>query len=277
MGGGLLTFNFANPTQFFGAYLTGVQTAFFADYIQFNDGTIETITIPGSGTTNTNGEVAFFGFTDAGKSINSITIDAGTGSSGDFIGVDDVSFQVVPEPSSLELCGIACLCGLAYHARRRSRDFAARRPQVHRPLVEGREGRELLSTVGSDIGTDVGADNINRHPVMTASRRSRAAIIRHDRCLTGGLMTAVVPDAGLPDWRRPSLLGTFRERRRVPPGKGCPTSEAPTEAHDRRSLESLFDEAAERESKGARKGIKEDIVRRGKAWDFSGRDSRPGT
>jgi hypothetical protein len=127
MMGGTLTFTFANPTQFFGVYLTGVQTNFFSDSITFNDGTSQTITLVGAGTSSSVGEIAFIGFVDAGKSITSITVNAGapgpnptTGE--DFIGVDDVSFQAVPEPSSLTLGAIACasIFGFA-RSRRRSR------------------------------------------------------------------------------------------------------------------------------------------------------------
>lgn len=109
MSGGNLVFTFAQPTQFFGAYLTGVQTNFFSDSITFSDGTSQTITVPGTGTSSSIGEVAFVGFTDAGKSITSITVNAGVpgdaGAGFDDIGVDDVRYQVaVPEPSSLALC-----------------------------------------------------------------------------------------------------------------------------------------------------------------------------
>ncbi len=91
------------------AYFSGVQTNFFTDTITFNDGTSQTIDIPGTGTTGSIGAAAFVGFTDAGKLITSVTINAGnpgTQSPGiDDIGVDDVRFQVppVPEPSSLAL------------------------------------------------------------------------------------------------------------------------------------------------------------------------------
>jgi hypothetical protein len=121
--GGTLTFTFARPTQFFGAYLTGVQTNFFSDSITFNDGTSQTITLLGTGTTSSRGEIAFIGFVDAGKSITSITINAGApgpnASTGqDAIGVDDVNFQAVPEPSSLTLCAIAAAPAFWYIRRR---------------------------------------------------------------------------------------------------------------------------------------------------------------
>jgi len=117
MVGGTLVFTFAQPTQFFGAYLTGVQTSFFPDTITFSDGTTESITLAGAGTTASVGEIAFVGFTDSGKSITSITINTGNSQAGwDDIGVDDVSFQTssvqaVPEPSSLAMLGSAA--GLA--------------------------------------------------------------------------------------------------------------------------------------------------------------------
>jgi hypothetical protein len=125
MVGGTLTFTFASPTQFFGAYLTGVQTSFFTDTITFNDGASQTITIPGTGTTGTNGEIAFIGFTDVGKSISSITIHTSVpndpASAFDVIGVDDVRFQMVPEPSSLSLAFTALGVGAIYrYCRARS-------------------------------------------------------------------------------------------------------------------------------------------------------------
>ena len=119
MIGGNLTFTFAKPTQFFGAYLTGVQTNFFADNVTFSDGTTETITLTGAGTTSSRGEIAFIGFVDAGKSITSITINAGVpgpnaNSGQDAIGVDDVSYQAVPEPSALALCAIVAASAFGY-------------------------------------------------------------------------------------------------------------------------------------------------------------------
>lgn len=127
MLGGTLTFHFATPTEFFGAYLTGVQTAFFQDTVTFSDGTTQTINVPGAGTTSSKGALDFVGFTDAGKSISSVTISASNQFGADEIGVDDVRYQSlstspVPEPSSLMLMfsGIAAF-GAGYR-----RLFAAR-------------------------------------------------------------------------------------------------------------------------------------------------------
>src|SRR6202034_3941257 len=50
MIGGTLTFTFATPTQFFGAYLTGVQDFGQTDTFTFSDGTSETIDAPNTGT-----------------------------------------------------------------------------------------------------------------------------------------------------------------------------------------------------------------------------------
>lgn len=125
MVAGNLVFTFSNPTQFFGAYFTGVQTTFFTDTITFFDGTSQSITIPGSVSA---GGVAFTGFTDAGALISSIKVTAGTvgpGGAGDFIGVDDVRFQTgpstapVPEPSTIISAGMAVIMGLGYVVRRR--------------------------------------------------------------------------------------------------------------------------------------------------------------
>ncbi len=127
MLGGSLTFSFSSPTQFFGAYLSGVQTYFYQDVFTFSDGTSQSIDAPGAGTSSGTGALDFVGFTDAGKSISSVTIYAGSASTGaDFIGVDDVQYQgtpvvaTTPEPGSLVLVlsGVASL-GAGYYRRLR--------------------------------------------------------------------------------------------------------------------------------------------------------------
>jgi hypothetical protein len=111
MLGGTATFTFATPTQYFGAYFTGVQSTFITSTITFSDGTSQSVNI-----TNPDpaaGGVTFTGFTDAGKSISSITINAGVGSPADFIGVDDVRYQTasaaVPEPATVATGALAVL------------------------------------------------------------------------------------------------------------------------------------------------------------------------
>ncbi len=119
--GGTVTFNFATPTQFFGAYLSGVQD-FVQDTYTFSDGTSQTIDVPEAGTSPSVGELVFVGFTDAGKSISSVTINAGT-TGFDDIGIDDVRYQsaataATPEPSSA-LSLLTGLVALSLWFRRR--------------------------------------------------------------------------------------------------------------------------------------------------------------
>ncbi len=123
---GTVTFTFATPTQFFGAYFSGVQNFFSGEDITFSDGTSETIAMPETGTSGSIGALDFVGFTDAGKSISSITLNAGNANTGaDYIGIDDVSYQsfastnsAVPEPDSIALMLTGGL-GLAAALRRR--------------------------------------------------------------------------------------------------------------------------------------------------------------
>jgi hypothetical protein len=127
MQAGKLTFAFANPVEAFGAYFSGVQFFFAGESIQFSDGTSELISIPEAQTNGSTGALDFVGFTDVGKSITSITIDAGTSSDpgADYIGVDDVRFLAtpvavsgVPEPSSIGLA-LSGSIALALVLRRR--------------------------------------------------------------------------------------------------------------------------------------------------------------
>lgn len=124
--GGSLTYSFGAPIDAFGAFLTGVNLA--GETIRFNDGSSETLTIPNSG-----GGVEFFGFTDAGRQISSITARVDVGSFADIIGMDDVRFftaaTAVPEPTSLAVLGIG-LVGLGLCRRR----CAKPRPAARRSM-----------------------------------------------------------------------------------------------------------------------------------------------
>jgi hypothetical protein len=116
-----LTFSFASPIQAFGAYFSGVQN-FTTDTVNFSDGTSQVLDIPEAGTSSSTGALDFVGFTDAGKSISSVTISAGT-SGFDDIGVDDVRFgpvSAVPEPLTLSIFG-AGVVGAAVLRRRKQK------------------------------------------------------------------------------------------------------------------------------------------------------------
>jgi len=116
---GSVEFSFATPTDYFGFWLTGVQTPLTSQItVNFSDGVSEVLNAP----VNNNGGAAFFGFTDAGKSIDSITI---TNNSNDAWGIDDVKYNTgasaIPEPSSIVLFGtvVLALGGGLRRARRR--------------------------------------------------------------------------------------------------------------------------------------------------------------
>ncbi|HUP04111.1 MAG TPA: PEP-CTERM sorting domain-containing protein [Bryobacteraceae bacterium] len=94
------TFTFSSPTASFGFWLTGVQSDFTsAITVSFNDGSDQTLNAP----VNVNGGAAFFGFTDPGASISSVTI---TNTGNDAWGIDDVSYNggaSTPEPATMSL------------------------------------------------------------------------------------------------------------------------------------------------------------------------------
>lgn len=102
--GGTITFTFANPTHFFGAYFTGMQVPGIG--IAFNDGSDQFVPIPAGA-----GGTAFVGFTDS-NTFTSVTIVG----LNDIIGVDDV--RVVPEPEIVVLLGSGLLGALGVLRRK---------------------------------------------------------------------------------------------------------------------------------------------------------------
>lgn len=103
--GGTLTFSFATPIDTFGAYFSGIQSPAFGTSVTltFDDGTSQELFFDPVGTI---GGVQFLGFTDAGASISSITLNAFN----DIIGVDDIRYG--PTASVPENGGTAVFLGL---------------------------------------------------------------------------------------------------------------------------------------------------------------------
>jgi PEP-CTERM motif len=96
---GSATFTFANPTNVFGSYFTGLQTTLGTTLtIQFSDGASQTLNLP----VQNNGGAQFFGFTDTSY-FNSLTINR---PGNDAWGMDNVTIATaittaaVPEPES---------------------------------------------------------------------------------------------------------------------------------------------------------------------------------
>jgi hypothetical protein len=95
-----VTFNFSGSgTSAFGTYLTGTESALDGTLsATFNDGSVQNIGIA----KNAVAGAQFFGFTDAGKSILSVTInEAGPFDSRDIFGIDNLQFAAAPEPGTL--------------------------------------------------------------------------------------------------------------------------------------------------------------------------------
>jgi hypothetical protein len=103
-----VTFSFAVPISFFGAYLTGTQAGFPGPIaLDFNDGSHEELVVPKNDET---GGVQFFGFIDFGKAISSVTFtESGPFESRDIWGIDDVRTSAVPLPSAVLLFGSGLL------------------------------------------------------------------------------------------------------------------------------------------------------------------------
>lgn len=91
IGTASLAFDFDDPVQAFGAYITGLGTANGDLLVEFDDGSAQSLPVTGSGA----GGVLFFGFTSTGAEIVCVTL-ALTNVIGtrDIFGVDDL--RVVP-------------------------------------------------------------------------------------------------------------------------------------------------------------------------------------
>ena len=113
-----LEFVFDTPVQAWGMYHTGVGSVSADVSVQFNNGSAQVFSLIGA----PSGGVGFFGFTDAGFSIDSITILVEPNpTSGDAVGVDDIRYvHAAPEPTTLALLGLG-LMGLGFARKRAAR------------------------------------------------------------------------------------------------------------------------------------------------------------
>jgi hypothetical protein len=101
IGTSSVTMTFDNPISAWGAWFTGVGTVpNTAVSVVFDDGTTQSYNPPGSAS----GGIAFFGFTDPGKAIASVTVqEVLTGAARDIFGIDDVQF-VDALPTTADQC-----------------------------------------------------------------------------------------------------------------------------------------------------------------------------
>jgi hypothetical protein len=128
-----VTINFPSPVQAFGAYVGGVGTGGVLSTLvaKYNDGSAQQYTLVGA--PSANGGMMFFGFTDPGAQITSVTIEE-TGSSGfidDSFSMDDIRYvtsgsapQEVSEVPALSSWGLGAmavvLAGIATIVLRRA-------------------------------------------------------------------------------------------------------------------------------------------------------------
>jgi hypothetical protein len=103
-----VTFKFVDPIQAFGAYITGLGTRRGDVMLQFNDGSSQSYNLSNILRNGSVGGASFFGFTEAGKSISSVSFAEMTGNrddGADLYGIDDVRFvsssQPIPTPALL--------------------------------------------------------------------------------------------------------------------------------------------------------------------------------
>jgi hypothetical protein len=96
--GETITFTFTTPVDAFGGYLTDTQAGFPGSItVTVNDGSSQSLPVTKNDDT---GGAVFFGFTDLGANILSISYNTGaTGDTRDIWGIDDVRFAAVAAPN----------------------------------------------------------------------------------------------------------------------------------------------------------------------------------
>jgi hypothetical protein len=99
-----LAFTFDVPIQAWGAYITGLEASVNGDlFVVYDDGSVHEYEVTGT----TVGGAQFFGFTDVGMSISTVTLELrNVGSNGrDWFAVDDMRYTPIPEPATMLMLG----------------------------------------------------------------------------------------------------------------------------------------------------------------------------
>lgn len=112
-----VVFNFANPINAFGMFITGFESNYAGDiFVEYNSSVgARSVQIPKPASVGGVAATGFFGFVDdANFQIFSVkVVSRGDRSNGsDFFGIDDVRFtncQVVPEPGTIAALGLGAL------------------------------------------------------------------------------------------------------------------------------------------------------------------------
>jgi hypothetical protein len=116
-------FTFPFPTLAFGAYFTGITNQLGVHFLTLDDGAPQSLFVLSNLTLET--QLSFFGFVSTGTPFTSITLETRGSPINDYIiGIDDLQYAAVPEPSALALFlgGVAMLafgraCGIVRKSR----------------------------------------------------------------------------------------------------------------------------------------------------------------
>jgi len=104
VGTATLAFTFDVPIQAWGAYITGLEDNVLGDlFVVYDDGTVVEHEVTGT----TVGGAQFFGFTDAGMSISTVTLELRdvSDSTRDLFAIDDMRYTPIPEPATMLMLG----------------------------------------------------------------------------------------------------------------------------------------------------------------------------
>lgn len=112
-----IVFNFANPINSFGMFITGLESQFAGDvFVEYNSSVgARSVMLPKPASQNGVAATEFFGFVDEPTfQIFSVKVVSrgDRSNNSDFFGIDDVRFtncQIVPEPGTIAALGLGAL------------------------------------------------------------------------------------------------------------------------------------------------------------------------